>query len=165
MLSLFLKQLKTPIIKELGSLEGTDRGTKGYGSTGVSAVEMNENTEEPKMTRNDAVKNETPLFKSRQIISARQIQKLAKADNPIYLAIVRRTNMDPRKRMCSKRSSARVAQFAAAHGMTEGTKRSINKRVGPKKDIISVAEREQEVLESVPCKSPGKTGRNYPGVP
>ena len=50
----------------------------------------------------------------------------------------------------NKRSSARAVQFAASHGMSEGTKRSINKRVGPKKDIITVAEREQEVLASVP---------------
>ena len=49
----------------------------------------------------------------------------------------------------NKRSSARAAQFVAAHGMSEGTKRSINKRVGPKKDIITIVEREQEVLASV----------------
>ena len=41
--------------------------------------------------------------------------------------------------------------FVTAHGMSEGTKRSINKRVGPKKDVITVAEREQEVLASVPA--------------
>ena len=51
----------------------------------------------------------------------------------------------------NKRSSAHAAQFAATHGMSEGTKRSINKRVGAKKDIITVAEREQEVLTSVPA--------------
>ena len=49
-----------------------------------------------------------------------------------------------------KRSSARAARFAAAHGMSEGQRRSINKIQGPKKDIITVAEREQQVLNSVP---------------
>ena len=34
--------------------------------------------------------------------------------------------------------------------MIEGRKRSINKNVGPKKDIITVAERERQVLDSVP---------------
>ena len=34
--------------------------------------------------------------------------------------------------------------------MTEGAKRKINRETGPKKDIISVAEREQQVLDSVP---------------
>ena len=50
----------------------------------------------------------------------------------------------------NKQSSARAACFTAAHGMSEGTKWSINKKEGPKKDIISVAEREQQVLDSVP---------------
>ena len=39
---------------------------------------------------------------------------------------------------------------AAAHGMTEGQKRKISKETGPKKEFISVAEREQQVLNSVP---------------
>ena len=34
--------------------------------------------------------------------------------------------------------------------MTEGQRRKINKEPGPKKDIISVKEREKEVLDSVP---------------
>ena len=41
--------------------------------------------------------------------------------------------------------------------MSEGQRRVINKSQGPKKDLISVAEREQQVLESVPVVSPGKT--------
>ena len=49
----------------------------------------------------------------------------------------------------NKRSSARVAQFAAAHGMSEGRKRSINKKEGPNKNITTVAERERQVLDSV----------------
>ena len=99
---------------------------------------------------NDDANKRTPLSQSRQIISARQIQKLAKGDTPVYLAIVRKMNGIPPMKKKNKRSSARAAQFATAHGMSEGTKRSINKRVGPKKDIITVAEREQEVLTSVP---------------
>ena len=35
--------------------------------------------------------------------------------------------------------------------MTEGQKRKINKESGPKKNIISVKEREREVLDSVPA--------------
>ena len=49
-----------------------------------------------------------------------------------------------------KRSQNRAAKFAAAHGRTEGQKRQINKQTGPKKDIISVKEREQQVLNGVP---------------
>ena len=34
--------------------------------------------------------------------------------------------------------------------MTEGEKRKINRETGPEKDIISFAEREQQVLDSIP---------------
>ena len=87
-----------------------------------------------------------------QIISARQIQKLAMDDNPIFLAIVRQANYTPqgRGKKGNKRSSHRVEIFAAAHGMTEGEKQKINRETDPKKDIISVAERERQILNSVP---------------
>ena len=42
-----------------------------------------------------------------------------------------------------------MAQFAA-HGLTEGQKRLMNRKNGPKKDIITVKEREQQFLNSVP---------------
>ena len=81
----------------------------------------------------------------RRIISARQIQKLAKDDHPVFLAIVRQIPDTPQKRgkRINKRSQYRVANFAAAHGMTEGEKRKINRETCPKKDIILVAERER----------------------
>ena len=43
-----------------------------------------------------------------------------------------------------------MAKYVAAHGMTEGEKRKINRECGPKKNIIFVAEKEQQVLDSVP---------------
>ena len=84
------------------------------------------------------------------------MQKLAKGDNPVYLAIVRKTDDAPKVKKNNKRSSARAAQFAAAHGIIESIKWSINKRVGPKKDIISVAERERELVASVLVQHRGK---------
>ena len=86
------------------------------------------------------------------------MSKLAKGDHPVFLAIIRETNEAPPMKKSNKRSSARAACFAAAHGMSEGTKRSINKKEGPKKDIISVAEREQQVLDSVPVCHREKLG-------
>ena len=94
-------------------------------------------------------KDAMKLSQSRQIISARQISKLAKGDNPVFLAIVRAKNEETKMNRPRKRSSARAARFATAHGMSEGQRRSINKSQGPKKDIITVAEREQQVLDSV----------------
>ena len=159
-----MKKLKTPKIKELDSLEGTDRGAKGYGSTGVSAEEKNESEEvvqynsmnEGKATERkpnnvkSAMNEKTLLSQSRRLITARQMSKLAKGDSPVFLAIVRPTNYAPKMKRANKRSSSRAVQFVAAHGMSEGHRRQINKREGPKKDIIIVAERERQVLDSVP---------------
>ena len=98
----------------------------------------------------DVRRNEqTPLSQSRQIITARQMQKIAKGDTPIYLAIVRKTNDAAKVKRNNKRSSAHAAQFVVAHRMTEGNNRLINRRVGPKKNIITVAQREQQALSKV----------------
>ena len=83
----------------------------------------------------------------RQIISARQLQKLAKNNTPVFLAILR-ANKPPNKR--GKRSLSREARFDAAHGIIEDQKQQINKQIGPKKDFVSVEERERQVLHSVP---------------
>ena len=148
---LVIEKIKTPPVKELASLEDTDRGTKGFGSTGQNAVKMNEVGENPKQMKNSKEdQRTTQLSQSWQLITARQIQKLAKGDNPVYLAIVRHNNNAPRVKTRSKQTPGRVARFAAAHGMSEGTKRAVNKKSGPKKDFASVAEREREVISQVP---------------
>ena len=49
-----------------------------------------------------------------------------------------------------KRIHRRAAKLAAAHGLTESQKRIRNKEAGPVKSIISVQERERQVLEGVP---------------
>ena len=149
-----LEKIKTPLVKELDSLDETDRGGKGFGSTGLSAAVTKD--EDKIMKPEDRMKVANPLAQSRQLITARQIQKLAKADQPIYLAIVRQTHEAPRMRKRSNKTPSRVAQFAAAHGRTEINKRSINKMTGPKKDIISVAQREREVISQVPVVYRGK---------
>ena len=91
---------------------------------------------------NKSEQKQSQLHQTRQIISARQLQKLAKDDNPVFLAIVRKTNEVPRLRG-NKKAATSVARFAAAHGKTEGEKRKINKNIGSKKDFATVEEREQ----------------------
>ena len=49
-----------------------------------------------------------------------------------------------------KRIQRRAAKLAAAHGLTESQKKLKNKKTGTNKNIISVEEREQQVLEGVP---------------
>ena len=137
---LIFEKIKTPEIKETDSLEETGRGDKGYGSTGLNGGQLNEGqsikskmqkTNEGKQnetqTRNEAipvVKNKrSQLEKARQIISARQLQKLAKNDSSVFLAIVW-SNDFPNKRdeNRGKRSQNRVAKFSTTHGLTEGPK-------------------------------------------
>ena len=85
---------------------------------------------------NKDAKEKDTLSQSRQLITARQMSKLAKGDHPVFLAIIRETNEAPPMKKSNKRSSARAVRFAAAHGMSEGTKRSINKRKARKKILF-----------------------------
>ena len=78
------------MIKELDSLGSTDRGGKGFGSTGTDAATIT-NAVSNEERKNEQMKA-TPISQSRQLINARQMQKLARADNPVYLAIVRKTD-------------------------------------------------------------------------
>ena len=48
--------------------------------------------------KNDAANERTPVSQSRQLITARQMNKLARGDNPVFLAIVRLTNEAPQER-------------------------------------------------------------------
>ena len=100
---------------------------------------------------NKSAQRQSQLSQARRIISARQIQKLAKDDNPVFLAIVQSTNEAPyvHGKKGNKRSPGHVTQFAAL-GLAEGQKRLMNRKTGPKKDIITGKEREQQVLNSVP---------------
>ena len=82
-------------------------------------------------------------------MSARQMQKLIKNDEPVFLAVVRTSDNFVHRGRRNK-TSLGYAAVHTTHGMTEGQRRKINKESGPKKDIISVKEREKEVLNSVP---------------
>ena len=107
----------------MDSLEGTNRGDKGFGSTGIQTIndqrttqqEMNQSMAESvqsvskssaiqadqdpnkysKMFMNEPsqhVKVRSRTAKTRQIMSARQMQKLIKNDEPVFLMVVRTSN-------------------------------------------------------------------------
>ena len=79
--------------------------------------------------------------KTRQMITARQLEKLVKQGQPVFLAVVRPANDVPRARRKKGGKKKSPIIPAAAHGMTEGQKRKISKETVPKKKFISVAER------------------------
>ena len=110
---------------------------------------MNQDFKTNAVNKSEARVNQ--LAQERRIISARQIQQLAKENHPIFLAIVR-ANENPHERLTrkDKRIHRRAANLAATHGLTESQKRMMNKETGPVKSIISVQERERQVLEGVP---------------
>ena len=66
---LIFERIKTPIVKEINELEGTDRGAGGYGNTGVEAVKNQNDAERKPECRNDPKMNETPLSQSRRLIT------------------------------------------------------------------------------------------------
>ena len=155
----------------MDSREQTGGANKSFGSTDINSGQSDDNQdiktkllvtelisfEDSKnavKSMNEKVPNvkRSQMQQTRQIISGRQLQKLDKNDNPVFVAIIRQTNESPQRRgnRGNKRSPHRVANFAAAHGMTEGEKRKINHEIGPKKDIITIGERQQQLLSSVP---------------
>ena len=111
---LIFEKIKTPEIKEMSSLEESGRGEQGYCSIGIGANKSSPNQDvktqfsnagqrsdakqEKREITDESVQRKSHLSQTRQIISARQIQKLAKDDNLIFLAIVRSTNEAPYKR-------------------------------------------------------------------
>ena len=103
-------------------MEGAGRGTQGYGFTGINAEssqdlklqesftnQQTKSISEIKMTGDNHLQNlvmneviptnkreRSQIERARRIISARQMQKLAKGDNLVFLSIVR-TNETPIK--------------------------------------------------------------------
>ena len=103
---LIFEKIKTPKLKELDSLEGTGRGKEGYGSTGVSAAKLNDELNREGMKTITSCKKQikvedrnNAVSQSKWLVSAREMRKLAKGDNPAFLAIVRATNeVSPNKK-------------------------------------------------------------------
>ena len=120
---LIFEKIKTPVIKEVDSLEGTSRGDKGFGTTGIQTIndqrttqqEMNQSVAESvqlvskssaiqadqdpskysKMLMNEPsqhVRVPSRTAETLQIMSARQMQKLIKNDESVFLAGVRASN-------------------------------------------------------------------------
>ena len=114
---LIFEKIKTLIIKEVDSLQDTDRGNKRFGSNGVKTTSESESVQSvieisddqavqgsrvSKVSMNEPIlhtKKRSQTAKARHIISTRQMQKLIKNDEPVFLAVVRASdNFVPRGR-------------------------------------------------------------------
>ena len=83
------------------------------------------------------IKKRSQIAEARHIMSARQMQKLIKNDEPVFLAVLRTSdNFVPHSKWNKLSPGYAVVQIA--HGMTEGERRKINKDSRPKKILKSV---------------------------
>ena len=175
---LILEKNDTLPVEEVQGLNDTVHGSGGFGSTGVksgndigSSSEQknekgeNEQTGEKKesVDKNETLKGRigndrtriekkktteasSRLSRERQIISVKQLKKLVKKKTPAFLAVV--WGQENRK--------VNAAVKSESIGLTEGKKRDLMKKLGPKKRFLSVEEREEEILSRV---DPGVHGK------
>ena len=79
------------------------------------------------------------LSRERQIISAKQLKRLVRKKTPVFLAVV----------WGQEYRTTHAAVKGESIGLTEGRKRDLMKKQGPKKRFLTVEEREKEILERV----------------
>ena len=178
---LILERIDTPPVEEVQGLDGTVRGSGGFGSTGIESRNdagreidvkcKNERTEREK--GNEKAKNETlkgrigsfsgkgtktgkkkvtegssRLSRERQLISVKQLKRLVKKKTPVFLAVV----------WGHEHRQVNAAVKTESIGLTEGKKRDLMRKTGPKKNFqfLSVEEREKQILEKVSPEVRGK---------
>ena len=176
---LIVEKIDTPPVKKVQDLDDTVHGTGGFGSTGVKSGNdngsisdkknkngQNERTGEKK--ESEKVKNETlkgrfsgsrtrtekkmktevssKLSRERQIISIKHLKRLVRKKTPVFLAVV--WGQENRK--------VNAAVKSESIGLTEGKKRDLMKKSGPKKRFLSIEEREEQILSKVSPDVGGK---------
>ena len=178
---LILEKISTPEVEEVSGLDSTVRGSSGFGSTGMQSGNdtgkeeivncKNERTEKEK--ENEKAKNETlkgrigsfsckgtktgkkkmtegssRLSRERQLISVKQLKRLVKKKTPVFLAVV----------WGQEHKQVNAAVKSESIGLTEGKKRDLMRKTGPKKNFqfLSVEEREEQILSKVSPEVRGK---------
>ena len=91
------------------------------------------------------VQKKTEVQRKRQILSAKQLKKLVKKKEPVFLALVRPVGDSTRRQ---KKTTLATAQIVP-HGVTEKFKREQMKATGPKKSFLTVEERKEEIFQKV----------------
>ena len=190
---LILERIDTPPVQEVQDLAGTERGTGGFGSTGIGLEKKNDTgctnsgsigkeketgqkeqkneqnesevgkrktlkgrigrfsgTRRTRTTQTDQVKTEASsrLSRERQIISVKQLKKLVKRKTPVFLAVV----------WGQETRGVNAAVKSESIGLTEGKKRDLMRKTGPKRNFqfLTVEEREEQILQKVSPDVRGK---------
>ena len=155
---LILEKITTPNVQEVKELDSTVRGSKGYGSTGMNQSEKGQDKDPSRVSilsrvqGKPKIKRTTHAQQKRQFISAKQMQKLMKKKEQVYLCIIREDEDTQRTRRTRGKRRNSIALGAAkaqvSPGMTKKVKREMSKEIGPKKKFLTVQEREKEVIEN-----------------
>ena len=162
---MIFEKIDTPDVVEVQGLEDTVRGVGGFGSTGIKKndtdekiVKQNERAEknetlkgkcdELQRTDQDSKRTEkkAKLSREREIISVKKLKKLIQKKEPVFLAVI----------WGQEKRTSIAAMKDESIGLTEGKKRDLMKKTGPKKNFANVKEREEEILAKVDPEVRGK---------
>ena len=89
---LILEKIETPSVKEAEELPDTQRGTEGFGSTGVGDEGVRKSSRVSILQRVDrkpTVKNTNTCRLQREFVSIKKMQKLMKQKEQIFLCIIK----------------------------------------------------------------------------
>ena len=152
---LILEKIATPQVKEATDLSFTERGSEGFGSTGIGKSEEKSSRVSmlQRVNKKPKIKHTNIQRMQREFVSVKKMQKLMKQKEPVFLCIIKadQSASGSRRRSRGKRKTAVLSSSTAqdSHGVTEKTKRELSKVTGPKKDFKTVEERAEEMVAGV----------------
>ena len=125
--------------------KGNEKAVKNETLSGIDSFGKRTKTETRKKKTTE---RSSRLSRERQLISVKQLKRLVKKKTPVFLAVV--WGQESRK--------VNAAVKSESIGLTEGKKRDLMRKTGPKKNFqfLSVEEREQQILEKVSPDVRGK---------
>ena len=152
---LILEKIATPQVKEATDLPCTERGSEGFGSTGIGKSEKKSSRISmlQRVNGKPKIKHTNTQRMQREFVSVKKMQKLMKQKEAVFLCIIKadqRASGSTRRSRGKKKTAVLSSSTAQdSHGVTEKTKRELSKVAGPKKDFKTVEERAEEMIAGV----------------
>ena len=176
---LILEKISTPEVEEVSGLEGTVRGSSGFGSTGIQPGNdtgtekivtcKNERTEKEKeneKAENEALKGRLGRLSGKGTKTGKKIttegsSRLSRERQLIFVKQLKRLVKKKTPVFLAivwgqDRRQVNAAVKTESIGLTEGKKQDLMRKTGPKKKFLSVEEREEQILEKVSPEVRGK---------
>ena len=148
---LILEKISTPAVKEAVDLPSTERGSQGFGSTGVEKIAVLQRVQGiPKLKKTNICRIQ------REFVSLKKMKKMMKQKEEVFLCIVKAEEITVEKKRRSRGGKRKSVETTLSNivaqnsqGTTEKTKREHSKAVGPTKTFKTVEERTEEVIKGV----------------